>query len=366
MDVQKCDVCRLCLGSMNGCDEILLNNNAYLINSIFLITGLEVVSDPGQCEYVCNQCLSVLEQCVEFRETCISNDGVFREMGTSLTNIEDCEFEFEELIAPHIKPEPIYLEEAVDHVGEELGTNHMVYEVDEPSDKRKRLSKEEKDDNEWLPKAKRVRKKYPCKNCGQRFITAKKRLNHQRSAHSTTRSFACELCGSLFKTRMELSSHIRLHTQNNQKAVGDTSPQKKWKSNKNNDNGTELRLPRDANDTFDDIPKIKCEQCGIMMRHYNVKKHQQTHDPDRERFGCPHCPKEYLEVIQLKRHINAKHTRESQFKCVECGKIYVSRYSLNEHYSAMHRGEKRYPCPDCDEKFTRASLRSNHRRTVHA
>lgn len=287
MEVQNSDVCRLCLGSINPCDEIKLNNNQHLIKSIFLITGLEVVSDSEQCEYLCSQCLSSLEQCVVFRNTCIDNDGVFREMKISLNYVEDCKPEILEHLdmkldletnVENTGPDPIDTTEPMDDVDGAFENKPMVPDEEvqpcpKPPAKRKRIAKKKSNDGTDCP---------------------------------------------------ELKKRYR------------------------------------------DSRKVQCPQCGSMVVHYNLKKHQEIHNPNRRKLRCPHCPKEYAYTSHLKLHISANHTHELEYTCDRCGKLYQNRNSLNEHYRAAHSDERRYACTVCGERFATASSRSYHQLKMHS
>ncbi|XP_065081857.1 zinc finger protein 62 homolog [Ochlerotatus camptorhynchus] len=293
MEIQNSDVCRLCLGSINLCDETLLNINHHLIKSIFHITGLEVVSDPNQWEYICSRCKSLLEQCVEFRTTCINNDVVFRKMLTSSNHVEDSKAEQQTPVVEFVKLEP---------------ENHVASYVDETE------------------------------------------LDPVDSG-----KHADDVNGAL---------------ENNHKLpqnVDELPVTRKRKSKTNNDDGTNPpKLKKKYQRSRKDARKVQCQQCGNMVAHYNLKSHQEIHNPNRRKLCCPHCPKEYTQTKQLKQHINAIHTHEIQYTCDQCGKSYLRRNSLNEHYMASHTGEKRYACMICGERFARAGLRTHHQRKVHS
>lgn len=260
--------------------------------------SFQVVSDPNQFEYLCSQCQSKLVQCVEFRTACIDNDVVYRKLLTSSNHVEDCKIE---PVVEFVKLEPedhveSYVHETeldpvdsgkqAEDVDGALENKHKLsQEVDEPPIEGKRKSKTINEDSSELPKPK---KKYQ-------------------------------------KSRKDVEG--------------------KRKSKTINEDGTELPKPKKKyQKSRKDARKVQCQQCGNMVAHYNLKSHQEIHNPNRRKLCCPHCPKEYVQTKQLKQHINATHTHEVQYTCDQCGKSYLRRNSLKEHYVASHIGEKRLNC----------------------
>lgn len=381
MDIQKCDLCRLCLESINGFDEILLNNSPSLINSIFLITGLEVVSDPVQCEYLCSRCCSLLEQSVEFRKTCINNDSIFREMTTGLNHGEDCKSEFEKPLDQYIKQEAVDLGEASSEINDALQNNYALpHEIIQPSVQRDQMKTKTPNLNSKS-----------CKSELEKPVVEYIKLEPIDLAEPPDEAYE------------ELESN---HTLPNE--VVKPFVERKRNPNKNVDG---VAKPSKSKRVY---RRIQCQQCGKMIVNFHLKGHMETHNPNRRTWCCPHCPKKYNHTKDLKihidahhpgktmaedlnpednqeiqnpkrekkvcpycpkecvlsrdlnRHINVHHTHQIRYTCKECGKSYLTQSSLNVHYTAVHSGEKRYACSICGEKFKRSSVRLFHQRTVHS
>ncbi|XP_058464253.1 zinc finger protein 62 homolog isoform X2 [Malaya genurostris] len=111
--------------------------------------------------------------------------------------------------------------------------------------------------------------------------------------------------------------------------------------------------------------KVQCQICGKMIANTNLGAHQQTHNPNRPKLVCPHCPMQYTDTKRLKLHINNKHTHEVQYSCDRCGKTFASPDSLRVHYVALHTDIKKYECTLCGEKFSRSTSRRHHYKMVH-
>ncbi|XP_058832158.1 zinc finger protein 674-like [Topomyia yanbarensis] len=111
--------------------------------------------------------------------------------------------------------------------------------------------------------------------------------------------------------------------------------------------------------------KAQCQICGKMVANTNLGAHQQTHNPNRPKLVCPHCPTQYTDSKRLKLHINNKHTHEVQYSCDRCGKTFASPDSLRVHYVALHTDIKKYECTLCGEKFSRSTSRRHHYKMVH-
>lgn len=138
-------------------------------------------------------------------------------------------------------------------------------------------------------------------------------------------------------------------------------PKKKRKTRKRKADGDvpKIKAPRCS-------PKVQCQQCGAMVALSHLKGHLETHNPNRPRMTCPHCPKEFITRKLFKAHINAIHTQEIKYTCDKCGKVYLRSNSLREHILSTHSEEKRYQCRFCDEKFVRTVMRNHHEKRVHS
>lgn len=303
MDGQKCDLCRLCLGSIDGCDEILLNDDHDLIKSILTITGVQVASDPGQREHLCSQCHLFLQQCVEFRMICVNNDGVFREMMSSSNHVEDGESEPKNPAVEYIKHEPIELEEPFHDASEALESNHeLQHEVVEPAEWEQK-SERESDAVAELTKAKKLysRKISQCQQCGKLVEHCK--MDEHREIHDPNRrKLSCPYCSKAYVKRQNLQDHIHAnHTQGVQ---------------------------------------YGCDECGksYTTRHSFVE-HQLVVHSGEKRYACAVCGEKFARGSTRSYHQRTAHSTLRPFACELCEKTFKTKSHLTDHvrYHMGHR-----------------------------
>ncbi|XP_001649016.2 zinc finger protein 679 [Aedes aegypti] len=289
-------VCRLCLVGIDPQEVSQLNSNQQLTKSILHITGIEVASDSGQHEYLCNRCESELGQCVQFRTTCIHNNDIFKKM----------------LHEGKTDPLPVATQQQ-----ENVEVEFLKVEVDIADEFHEKQSNSDPQDND-----------------------------DGMDSHSDVENEDEGLIEPMVEEKVK---EPRTRKKRKSKTDNDVPKTKKsyWKSRKN-------------------AHKVQCQQCGAMIAHYNLKSHQEIHNPNRRKLTCPHCPKEFICRKTYKIHVNAIHTQEIKYTCDKCGKVYLRPHSLKEHILASHTDEKRYQCKQCGERFPRSAMRNHHEKKVHS
>lgn len=144
-------------------------------------------------------------------------------------------------------------------------------------------------------------KRYPCPDCGKRFINESYIQIHQR-IHTGERPFLCSLCGRGFHTASSLKLHEMQHSGERPYA---------------------------------------CSICGktFQINSY-LNAHYQTHINDRP-FICSVCGKGYSRAEELKVH-HRLHTGERPYKCGQCEKSFIYRQGLRQH-QRTHAGRRMGP-----------------------
>lgn len=107
--------------------------------------------------------------------------------------------------------------------------------------------------------------------------------------------------------------------------------------------------------------------CGkIFNDSSNRKKHEKTHDANRERFHCPEsgCNKSYSTRTDLNIHLKV-HRGEYPHKCTHshCSKAFVRLSELYAH-ERTHDNILPHVCPECGKRF-REKARLRKHQEIH-
>ncbi|KAF4521395.1 hypothetical protein B566_EDAN018153 [Ephemera danica] len=170
-----------------------------------------------------------------------------------------------------------------------------------------------------------------CSECGKSFASNCEMSKHFNSIHGTgsaetnlkasnpARRFPCHLCSRSYIYKGDLNVHLNMiHGK-------------------------------------DSMPVI-CHNCG--RQYKNKKRHEfgranpAENSGDEDRFYCTLCPKSYLNINGLKKHINYIHDKYSMpMSCDMCNKIYKNKRSLMEHIRNTHSRDASSFCRFCNAKF---------------
>ncbi|XP_044735334.1 zinc finger protein 729-like [Chrysoperla carnea] len=147
------------------------------------------------------------------------------------------------------------------------------------------------------------KKPYLCSDCGYTCEGKSSLKTHYEQKHTQVRAYKCTICTKCFKTRGELTKHIR-YTHNYDPHTANTHA---------------------------------CDQCTKTFKTKSALQYhvRYTHS-DEKQFICTGCTKQFKTKGTLKIHMRT-HTGERPFECKYCGKTFGQGSTLKTHMK-VHGG----------------------------
>lgn len=173
---------------------------------------------------------------------------------------------------------------------------------------------------------------WTCNGCRKKFLSKDGLQEHQEFlctvlANSGCRSFRCNDCGTLLKSKRSLIRH-----QGSGICTGGP---------------------------------FKCAKCPYTCHsHHEFLRHQKLHTQAASQ--CPACFGLFSFKSSLVRHVRLQHSEtRARFACGECPRTYSSLRELQRHHRSVHTGV-RYRCSDCDVQCNELeNLKKHMRRFGH-
>ncbi|XP_034235545.1 zinc finger and SCAN domain-containing protein 23-like [Thrips palmi] len=186
---------------------------------------------------------------------------------------------------PDPEPEPDSGSDRGQACADDEENNGQGSESDEPEPKRRKTYQQKRE------------KKFPCAECGQKFISRQALEIHFR-IHTGERPFECAVCQRGFSVASTLKAHMRTHTGER---------------------------------------PFACNMCPrTFSEHGTLKCHMRTHTGEKP-YECDVCHKKFSENSTLRRHL-LTHTGERPFECMTCHSKFIQKYNLNNHIRRVHTG----------------------------
>ncbi|CAL4163632.1 unnamed protein product [Meganyctiphanes norvegica] len=198
---------------------------------------------------------------------------------------------------------------------------------------------------------------------------------------SNKKIYQCEECPAKFYREIQLKSHFKVHTEENEShkctACGLVFPKlTKLMKHRIDTHRDVLKCPH-CESQFTNIQNYQfhirihtgeknypCDECGKMFTHpSNLRVHRQRHNGEKP-FMCGVCGKTFFTLGNLKSH-RYVHTggKRKPYACEICGQRYIQKSTLDTHM-VVHTGDRPYSCRFCDKRF---AFRSNmlHHEMLH-
>ncbi|XP_073842798.1 zinc finger Y-chromosomal protein 1-like isoform X1 [Musca autumnalis] len=186
---------------------------------------------------------------------------------------------------------------------------------------------------------------YICEICNDKFTTQIGLDRHSFRAHPETQTpteHKCEICGSCYKMKQNLTKHMRKeHSLIDKEYICE-------------------------------ICHTECTTEKGLDRHFN-RMHTEAHSTFK--YKCELCARSYTDIKSLRSHIRDKHplSIDSEYMCEICNTRFTSQIGLDRHYDRMHPGahstqtpDKKHKCEICGICFRGAFHLRTHMRKKHS
>lgn len=222
---------------------------------------------------------------------------------------------------------------------------------------------------------KRIRYKYVCELCEERFPLKPQLKKHKEELHGTG-YLKCAHCPMTFSNAVFFLCHAtEFH--------GDPKPFRcdfcSFRTNKINHQAIHLRthlnefpyrcldcvkLFREEKDLMEHmkdheenkVTKYKCDKCGkCFSTNSNLHRHMKKYC---KMFKCQSCDKVFSTQQSLQQH-QICHSDARPFKCDVCGQAFARPEAAKIHMR-IHTNDRPYPCRICGRTFISSSRRGNH------
>jgi hypothetical protein len=218
-----------------------------------------------------------------------------------------------------------------------------------------------------IPRGPRASRREPmqCPHCTETFTKEASFVIHV-SEHTGIKPFICEVpeCAKGFMSKFKLERHRLIHTcpRHHKCPYCDKSFNRK-------DHLKNHMITHDPNKK-----RWVCEECGKEYSYnFSYRTHKAFHDADAGRSTeCGICHKQHETREELLYHLkvhsgarSVKNCTEKIHGCPECGKKFYTRKDVRRHM-ITHTKKKDFLCQYCPQRFGRKDHLTRHLRSSHS
>lgn len=160
-------------------------------------------------------------------------------------------------------------------------------------------------------------------------------LNSSSEMEVEEPEFTCDLCDSVFTTKFDIESHMKLHIGKWSKAgiqkenQSDSSAKENSVVDSVHSDGVKQKIIRLVSRRAQK-PKFACKFCDkLFFQSTDLELHVKTHK-DKKAYICGTCGKMFVDNYNLKRHLNL-HTKVKTYTCSICAKVVYNRHTYRDH-----------------------------------
>ncbi|ODM88059.1 putative zinc finger protein [Orchesella cincta] len=199
------------------------------------------------------------------------------------------------------------------------------------------------------PMSVRKMEKYQCKKCGKCFSRKGTLVGHNK-VHSHKRLHQCTLCDKNYKSKCNLSDHVKTaHSQVTQCSFSSyILSGLKNHVRKVHEGKKSTTKPFDCLICGKTLTTAAGRELHIMAVHTNERP-----------FPCSICGRAFKVKGLMKRHFET-HSGLKHYKCTKCTSSFATQSGLNSHDKVMHIKARIHPCSFCDKMFITTTHRNAH------
>lgn len=284
-------------------------------NDLKLVTGLQIRKNDGLSQKMCCKCNETMSKALQFRKTCKKSEKLLLHMFPG-TKLKKKPSKLQRNLLKEVEIKDVTAEDDEDmKLGDNIFGDYF--------------QNEEYFDNEYNDIEETVVKKE------KQPSTAKKRT---RTPNAT--SYKCATCNKEFKMKATYKAHMRFHTNY---CVCESC-------GKRCRNNNQLQEHKRARHGLGRIHKCAyCEYSSATKEALTI--HERRHTGERP-YICDHCGATFHRRSNLVQHI-AIHLPEKNFQCALCSKLEKSHKRLQIHVYNRHRLRElyRFICPLCPKTY---------------
>lgn len=217
---------------------------------------------------------------------------------------------------------------------------------------------------------------------------------HHSMKHTGTRDFLCEICGSNFKRKQHLVTHMKTHLTEKKSADGSTEAYECQACDETFTLKMELKAHCDTAHPLYDNDTVYCKTCKKKLNlSHSVYLHGLRHCGSRE-FQCDDCNQLFKRKAHLLRHKLDRHPEEPKQRrkrsvqsesiiCSLCRKSFKYRTALIKHMASQHgilpktdgssdygivyrkNVKKPHQCDTCYKRFKSVASLGKHKLNKH-
>lgn len=203
-----------------------------------------------------------------------------------------------------------------------------------------------------------AKKIHQCSFCGKIFCSKRVRLDHENT-HTGKNPYECELCSKTFSSSMSLYRHINIHNGNQRKMCSECG--------KICSSAAKLTTHTREKHLPDTDPRrfFCCTLCdGKFKTSHQLSDHKMAmHKTNNTPYTCDYCQREFKTRKYIVQHMEIQHsTAKITYPCSVCSREFRQKLQRDDHQN-VHTGRRPHQCKFCPKEFMNLVTLRRHYKT---